>query len=153
MEHIVWRNKPELETISMDNLKVYEPEVKGTSSSNTSTQNMAFVSSNNSGSTNEVVNTTHGVSAVSTQVSAFNSTNVDNLSDAVICAFFSSQPNNPQLANEDLQQLHPDDLEEMDLRWESTRRSVLVETTTSNALISCDGLGDYDWSDQAEEGP
>ncbi|GJR12897.1 putative ribonuclease H-like domain-containing protein [Tanacetum coccineum] len=28
-----------------------------------------------------------------------------------------------------------------------------VETTTSNALISCDGLGDYDWSDQAKEGP
>ncbi|GJY69096.1 putative ribonuclease H-like domain-containing protein [Tanacetum coccineum] len=36
---------------------------------------------------------------------------------------------------------------------ESSRRSVLVETTTSNALISCDGLGGYDWSDQAEEGP
>ncbi|GJZ12022.1 ribonuclease H-like domain-containing protein [Tanacetum coccineum] len=36
---------------------------------------------------------------------------------------------------------------------ENTRRSVPVETTTSNALISCDGLGDYDWSDQAEEGP
>ncbi|GJW71847.1 hypothetical protein Tco_0128764 [Tanacetum coccineum] len=33
---------------------------------------------------------------------------------------------------------------------ESTRRSVPVETTTSNALILCDGLGDYDWSDQAE---
>ncbi|GJR83922.1 hypothetical protein Tco_0154707 [Tanacetum coccineum] len=32
-------------------------------------------------------------------------------------------------------------------------RSVPVETTTSNALISCDGLGDYDWSDQAKEGP
>ncbi|GJS66607.1 hypothetical protein Tco_0681171 [Tanacetum coccineum] len=35
---VVWRNKPELETISMDdlynNLKVYELEVKGTSSSN-----------------------------------------------------------------------------------------------------------------------
>ncbi|GKC75087.1 hypothetical protein Tco_1125861, partial [Tanacetum coccineum] len=36
---------------------------------------------------------------------------------------------------------------------EITRRSVPVETTTSNALILCDGLGDYDWSDQAEEGP
>ncbi|GKA92927.1 ribonuclease H-like domain-containing protein, partial [Tanacetum coccineum] len=35
---------------------------------------------------------------------------------------------------------------------ESSRRSVPVETTTSNALISCDGLGGYDWSDQAEEG-
>ncbi|GKD88061.1 hypothetical protein Tco_1359215 [Tanacetum coccineum] len=117
---VVWRNKPELETINMDDLynilKVYEPEVKGTSSSSTSTQNMAFVSSNNSGSTNEAVNTAHGVSAVSTQVSVANSINVDNLSDAVICAFFSSQPNNPQLANEDLQQLHPYDLEEIDLR-------------------------------------
>ncbi|GJR36180.1 hypothetical protein Tco_1211864 [Tanacetum coccineum] len=104
---VVWRNKPELETMSMDdlynNLKVYEPEVKGASSSSTSTQNMDFVSSNNSGRTNEAVNTAHGVSAISTQVSAANSTNVDNLSDAVICAFFSSQPNNPQLANEDLQ--------------------------------------------------
>ncbi|GJY69095.1 hypothetical protein Tco_0472077 [Tanacetum coccineum] len=115
---VVWRNKPEFETMSMDdlynNLKVYEQEVKGTSSSNTCTQNMAFVSSSNSGSTNEAVNTTHGVSTISTQVSAANSTNVNNLSDVVICAFFSSQPNNPQLANEDLQQLHPDDLEEMD---------------------------------------
>ncbi|GJW90397.1 hypothetical protein Tco_0167950 [Tanacetum coccineum] len=31
--------------------------------------------------------------------------------------------------------------------------SVLVETSTSTALVSCDGLGGYDWSDQAEEGP
>ncbi|GJQ97382.1 ribonuclease H-like domain-containing protein [Tanacetum coccineum] len=33
---------------------------------------------------------------------------------------------------------------------ENTRRVVPVETTTSNALVSCDGSG-YDWSDQAEE--
>ncbi|GJV01645.1 hypothetical protein Tco_1335214 [Tanacetum coccineum] len=60
---IVWRNKPDVETMSMDdlytNLKFYEPEVKGTSSSSTNSQNMAFVSSNNSGSTNEAVNTAH----------------------------------------------------------------------------------------------
>ncbi|GJX06846.1 hypothetical protein Tco_0194778 [Tanacetum coccineum] len=36
---------------------------------------------------------------------------------------------------------------------ENTRRVVPVETTTSNALISYDGLGDYDWSNQEEEGP
>ncbi|GKA76718.1 hypothetical protein Tco_0783179 [Tanacetum coccineum] len=81
--------------VSQLEILVYEPEVKRISSSNTSTQNMAFVSSNNFGSTNKAVNTAHRVSAVSTQVSAVNSTNVDNLSDAVICAFFSSQPNNP----------------------------------------------------------
>ncbi|GKF76894.1 hypothetical protein Tco_0229364, partial [Tanacetum coccineum] len=36
---------------------------------------------------------------------------------------------------------------------ETTRRTVSVEETTSNALVSqCDGFG-YDWSDQAKEGP
>nr|GEU58411.1 hypothetical protein [Tanacetum cinerariifolium] len=35
---------------------------------------------------------------------------------------------------------------------ESSRRSVHVETSTSITLVSCDGLGGYDWCDQAEEG-
>ncbi|GJT39644.1 putative ribonuclease H-like domain-containing protein [Tanacetum coccineum] len=43
---------------------------------------------------------------------------IDNLSDAVICSFFASQPNSPQLDNEDLQQINPNDLGEMDLRWQ-----------------------------------
>ncbi|GJS93705.1 hypothetical protein Tco_0800673 [Tanacetum coccineum] len=96
---IVWRNKPEIDTLSLDdlynNLKIYEPEVKGTSSSSTNTQNVAFVSSNNTSSTNGAVNTTHGATTASTQATAFNSTTIDNLSDAVICAFFASQPNSP----------------------------------------------------------
>nr|GEU79090.1 hypothetical protein [Tanacetum cinerariifolium] len=154
------------------------------------------------------------VSTASTQVNAAYSTNINNLSDAVICSFFASQPNSPQLVHEDLEQIHPDDLEEIDLRWqmamltmrarrflkntgrkltingnetigfdkskvecynfhkrghfakecraprnqdnkhkESSRRSVTLETSTHTALVSCDGLGRYDWSDQAEEGP
>nr|GEV55669.1 hypothetical protein [Tanacetum cinerariifolium] len=28
-----------------------------------------------------------------------------------------------------------------------------METAASTALVSCDGLGGYDWSDQAKEGP
>ncbi|GKG12636.1 hypothetical protein Tco_0346873, partial [Tanacetum coccineum] len=36
---------------------------------------------------------------------------------------------------------------------ENSRRSLPVETSTSTTLVSCDGLGGYDWSDQAEEGP
>ncbi|GJU21366.1 ribonuclease H-like domain-containing protein [Tanacetum coccineum] len=176
--------------------------------------NLAFVSSNNTNNTNGAVNAALGATTASTQATAVSSTTIDNLSDAVICTFFASQPNSLQLDNEDLQQIYPNDLEEMDLRWqitmlimrarrflkntrrkfsvnstetirfdkskvkcynchkrghfarecrtprnqenmnkENTRRVVLVETTTSNDLISCDGLGDYDWSDQAEEGP
>ncbi|GKG07486.1 hypothetical protein Tco_0330455, partial [Tanacetum coccineum] len=82
----VWRNKADLDTMSMDdlsnNLKVYEPEVKGISSSSSSTQNMAFVSfsNNNTSSSNEAVNAAHGVTTASTQVNAANSTNIDNLS-------------------------------------------------------------------------
>nr|GEV71866.1 hypothetical protein [Tanacetum cinerariifolium] len=36
---------------------------------------------------------------------------------------------------------------------ESSRRSAPVEISTSKALVSCDGLVGYDWSDQAKEGP
>ncbi|GJU21674.1 ribonuclease H-like domain-containing protein [Tanacetum coccineum] len=36
---------------------------------------------------------------------------------------------------------------------ESSRKIVPVETSTSTTLVSCDGLGGYVWSDQAEEGP
>ncbi|GKC58469.1 ribonuclease H-like domain-containing protein, partial [Tanacetum coccineum] len=48
---------------------------------------------------------------------ADSSTIVENLSDAVIYSFFASQPTIPHLDNKDLQQIHPDDLEEMDLWW------------------------------------
>nr|GEY29051.1 retrovirus-related Pol polyprotein from transposon TNT 1-94 [Tanacetum cinerariifolium] len=112
------RNKADPDTMSMydlyNNLKVYEPEVKEMSSSNSSTQNMDFVSSSNNNNTNGAVNTALGVYTFSTQV---NTTNIDNLSNAVIYAFLSSQPSSPQLVNEDLEQIHPDDLEEIYLRW------------------------------------
>nr|GEV37723.1 hypothetical protein [Tanacetum cinerariifolium] len=180
---VVWRNKADLETMSMDdlynNLKVFEPEVKGMSSSSSSTQNMAFMSSsnNNTSSTNGAVKTANEASTASTQVNAAYSTNIDNLSNIVICSFFASQPHSPQLIHEDLEQICLYDIEEMDLRCqmamltmrakkeckaprnqdnkhkESSRRSVPVEASASTALVSCDGLGGYDWSDQAEEGP
>nr|GEY05477.1 hypothetical protein [Tanacetum cinerariifolium] len=85
---VVWRNKADLDTMSMDdlynNLKVYELEVKGMSSSNSSTQNIAFVSSSNNNSTNGAVNTAQAVNTalgVSTSGTQVNTANIDNLSD------------------------------------------------------------------------
>ncbi|GKG41917.1 hypothetical protein Tco_0473668, partial [Tanacetum coccineum] len=66
---VVWRNKPDLDTMSIDdlynNFEIVEQEVKGTtsSSSSLSSQNLAFVSSTSS--TNEV-NTSYGVSTANT---------------------------------------------------------------------------------------
>ncbi|GJV73261.1 proline-rich receptor-like protein kinase PERK9 [Tanacetum coccineum] len=184
---IVWRNKAELETMSMNdhynNLKVYEPEVKGMSSSSSNTQNMAFVSSsnNNTISSNEAVNTTHGVTTASTQVNTAYSTNIDNLKkmdlrwqmamltmrarrflknigrkltingnetigfdkSKVECynchkkRYFARECRAPR--NQD------------NKNKEISRRSVHVEISTSTTLVSCDGLGGYDWSDQAKE--
>nr|GEU71265.1 hypothetical protein [Tanacetum cinerariifolium] len=128
-------------------------------------------------------------------------------------SYYCYQPNSPQLVHEDLEQIHPDDMEEMDLRWQmamltmrarkflkktgrkltvngnktigfdksnvkcynchkrrhfarecqalrnqdnkhkkNSRRSVPAKTSTSTSLVSCDGVGGYDWSDQANEG-
>nr|GEY02088.1 hypothetical protein [Tanacetum cinerariifolium] len=121
---VVWRNKPDFDSMRMDdiytNLKVYEPKVKGASSSSTNTQNMEFVSSsskNNTNISNEAINTAFGVTTTGTQVNAANSTNIDNLSDVIIYAFLASQSNSSQHINEDLEKNHPDDLEEMDLKW------------------------------------
>ncbi|GJS14677.1 ribonuclease H-like domain-containing protein [Tanacetum coccineum] len=121
MHTIVWRNKPETETLSLDdlfnNLKAYESEVKGKSSSTTNSHNVAFLSSSSTKSATRAINTTRGLNTASTQGAADSSTTIENLSDAVIYSFFASQPSIPQLDNEDLQQINPDDLEEMDLRW------------------------------------
>nr|GEV96557.1 hypothetical protein [Tanacetum cinerariifolium] len=173
----IWRNKADLEEQSLDDLlktlKIYEAEVKGLSTSSQNTQNIAFVSSNNTDSTNKSVDDVPSVSAASSKATVSTLPNVDSLSDAVIYSFFASQSNSPQLDNEDLKQIDPDDLEEMDLKWqmamftmrarrsprdnrnkEATRKHVPTEVSTLNALVSqCDAVGGYDWSFQAKEEP
>ncbi|GJS45830.1 hypothetical protein Tco_0595951 [Tanacetum coccineum] len=121
---VVCRNKPDLDTMSFDdlynNFKIVKQKVKGTVSSSLSSQNMAFVSSPSS--TNEF-NTAYEVSTANTQVShastqeSTTSTQVStaNLSDDTVYAFLASQPNGSQLVYEDLKQIHEDDIEEMDL--------------------------------------
>ncbi|GJT88827.1 putative ribonuclease H-like domain-containing protein [Tanacetum coccineum] len=86
------------------NLKIYETEVKGSSSLNQNSQNVAFVSYNNSVSSNQAYGS--------------NFVNTDSMSDAVIYSFFANQSNSPQLNDEDLQQIDADDLKEMDLKWQ-----------------------------------
>nr|GEW52884.1 reverse transcriptase domain-containing protein [Tanacetum cinerariifolium] len=157
---MVWRNKSNLDTMSMDdlynNLKVYEPEVKVMSSSSTSTQNMTFVSSSNNNNTNGAVNTAQAVNTairVSTAGTKVNTVNIDNLGNAVICAFMASQPSSPQLSNVECYNFHKRGhfarkcraLRSQDTKLkESTRRTMLVETPASTTLVSCDELDGLD---------
>nr|GFC28231.1 hypothetical protein [Tanacetum cinerariifolium] len=99
-------------------LKIYESEVKHSSSLGTESHNLAFVSYTPADSTNDSVSAAVNVSAVGTKLSASTLLNVDSLSIAVIYSFFASQSSSPQLDNEDLKQIDADDLEEMDLKWQ-----------------------------------
>ncbi|GJR59372.1 hypothetical protein Tco_1501534 [Tanacetum coccineum] len=150
---IVWRNKPEIDTLSLDdlynNLKIYEPEVKGTSSSSTNTQNVAFVSSNSTNSTNGAVNTAHGATTASTQATAVNSTlkkTIDNLK-----RLWLTRGKEILKENTGREVFCEWPLRNLENKIGEHNKGYASGTTTSNDLILCDGLGDYDWSDQAEE--
>nr|GEV90396.1 reverse transcriptase domain-containing protein [Tanacetum cinerariifolium] len=100
------------------NLKIYESEVKHSSSQGSDSQNLAFVSTTQADSTNDSVSAAVSVSAVGAKLSASTLLNVDSLSNAIIHSFFASQSSSPQLDNEDLKQIDADDLEQMDLKWQ-----------------------------------
>nr|GEY28428.1 ribonuclease H-like domain-containing protein [Tanacetum cinerariifolium] len=143
---VVWRNKADLNTMSIDdlynNFKIIEQEVQRTltTSSSSGSQNMTFLSS--PGSTKEVNTATIQVSTVSTPVSTVSShDNTANLSDATVYAFLANQPNGSQLVHKDLEQIHEDDLEEMDLKWQlallSMRAKWYFQRTDGTFLREC----------------
>ncbi|GKA01678.1 hypothetical protein Tco_0674343 [Tanacetum coccineum] len=154
---VVRRNKPDLDTMSFNdlynNFKIIKQEVKGAASS--SSQNVAFVSS--SSSTNEV-NTAYGVSTANTQVSPAStqvstvSTQVStaNLSDVTVYAFLANQPNGSQLVHNDLGQIHEHDLEEMYLKWQlallSMRTRNVFQKTGRKITINGSDTAGYDKS-------
>ncbi|GJU18713.1 ribonuclease H-like domain-containing protein [Tanacetum coccineum] len=144
MHTIVWRNRNDLDTMSLDDLynhlKVYESEVqkKGGSSS----QNMAFISSSNTNS---------GKSEVPTAQ--------------------TTQQSGSQIKYEDITHIDDDDIEEMDIKWkmallsmradraprsqdrsrrESYKKEPKVEEPSHKAMMAIDGIR-WDWSFMAEK--
>ncbi|GJT98892.1 putative ribonuclease H-like domain-containing protein [Tanacetum coccineum] len=140
---VVWRNKPDLDIMSFENLynnfKIVEQEVKGTanSSSSSNSQNMAFVSS--SSSTNEV-NTAYGVSTTNTQVSP-TSTQVSNASTQFSTANLSDDTVYAFLKTGRKITINGSDT----AGYDNSRRTVNVEETSSKAMLAIDGAG-FDWS-------
>ncbi|GJT00817.1 ribonuclease H-like domain-containing protein [Tanacetum coccineum] len=109
---LIMRTKPRVDSLSFDdlynNLRVFENDVKGSTASSSSTQNVAFVSKNTS-STNDV-SIAYDVSNPSGQNSQYK--------HASSYSLLPNQSSFPQLDHEDLEQLDEFDLEEMDLKWQ-----------------------------------
>ncbi|GJU48486.1 putative ribonuclease H-like domain-containing protein [Tanacetum coccineum] len=120
---VVWMNKADIETMSIDdlynNFKIVKQDVKKFVSASTGAQNLAFMTASSTSSTNNVNTANSEVSTVSTNANTASTENsTANLSDATVYAFLSNQPKGSQLVHEDLEQIHDDDLEEMDLKWQ-----------------------------------
>nr|GEV35818.1 retrovirus-related Pol polyprotein from transposon TNT 1-94 [Tanacetum cinerariifolium] len=120
---VVWRNKPDLDTMSIDdlynNFKIIKQEVKETVTSNS-------------------------IGTASTQ------TSTANLSDATVYAFLANQSNGSQLVHEDLEQIYKDDLEEMDLKWQlallSMRAKRVFQKTRKKIAINGNDTAGFDKS-------
>nr|GEX39834.1 hypothetical protein [Tanacetum cinerariifolium] len=110
-------------------------------------QNIAFVSSNNTDITNESVSVIPSVSSASTKALVSTLPNVDNLSDVVIYSFFANANGTAaigfNMSNVECYNCHrrghfarecrlPRDTKNKDTQ----RRTVPVETSTSNAMVA-----------------
>nr|GEY27594.1 ribonuclease H-like domain-containing protein [Tanacetum cinerariifolium] len=84
---LIWRSKTDLEDKSLDDLfnslKIYESEVKHSSSQGSDSQNLAFVSTTQADSTNDSVSAAVSVSAVGAKLSASTLPNVDSLKENI----------------------------------------------------------------------
>ncbi|GJS58150.1 ribonuclease H-like domain-containing protein [Tanacetum coccineum] len=111
---VVWMNKPEVETMSIDdlynNFKIVEQKVKKIVGTSSSGQNLAFMIAPSSSSTNDA-NTA---------------------------------------CSQDLEKIHEDDLEAMDLKWQlsllSVRANKYYKRTGKKIFINANDIAGYDKS-------
>ncbi|GKB33017.1 hypothetical protein Tco_0872418 [Tanacetum coccineum] len=104
-----------------------ENDVKGSTASSSSTQNVAFISENTS-TTNDV-STAYGISNPSGQNSQYE--------HASSYSLLANQSSCPQLDHEDLEQLDEFNLEEMDLKWNWL---VLIKPKSSVIIVTRQGI-------------
>ncbi|GJT60517.1 hypothetical protein Tco_1004050 [Tanacetum coccineum] len=110
-------------------LRVFKSDVKGSTASSSSTQNVAFVSSESTSSTNDV-STAYGVSTSSGHNSQKEGSS--SYTNELKYSFFANQSSGPQLDHEDLEQVDEFDLEEMDLKWKVVMISMRLKKFYKN---------------------
>ncbi|GJZ85675.1 ribonuclease H-like domain-containing protein [Tanacetum coccineum] len=100
-------------------------------------------------SINDVNTANVHVSTGSTPVSTASTNNSTAcLSDATVYAYLATQPNGSQVVHEDLDQIHEDDLDEMDLKWQlallSMKARKFYQRTGKKIVINGSDTAGYD---------
>ncbi|GKB29180.1 putative ribonuclease H-like domain-containing protein [Tanacetum coccineum] len=153
----VWMNKAETVTMSIDdlynNFKIVEQSVKKSVSASSGAQNLAFMAAPSTISTNDV-NTDIPAYEVSTTSPNVNTTSPQvstaSFSDNVVYAFMVENPNGSNILQQDLEQIHEDDLEAIDLKWQlsmlSMRAKRYYQRTGKKIFINANDTAGYDKS-------
>nr|GEU88803.1 putative ribonuclease H-like domain-containing protein [Tanacetum cinerariifolium] len=116
LEQYIFDNeeKPGIDNLDIDdlynNLKVYEADIKGTSRSSSNSQNVDFILAKSTSSTNEL-NAAYSVSTATCHISQ---------------------------AQEDVEKINQDDLEEIDLKWLSVL--IVIEEGTMPEIVDQPGI-------------
>nr|GEU35705.1 putative ribonuclease H-like domain-containing protein [Tanacetum cinerariifolium] len=156
---LIWRNKTDLEEQSLDDLfnslKIYEAKVKSSSSASTSTQNIAFVSSSNTDSTNKPFSAaSNSPQLENDDLKQIDADDLEEIDLKWQMAMLTVECYNCHRKGHFTRECRSPKDTKRNGAAEPQRRSVPVETSTSNALVSKrDGVGSYDWSFQADEEP
>ncbi|GKC31340.1 ribonuclease H-like domain-containing protein [Tanacetum coccineum] len=152
---VVWMNKPEVETISIDdfynNFKIVEQKVKKTVGTSSGGQNLAFMTTPSSSNTNDANTACSQVSAASPSVNtASPQVCTASVSDNTMYAFMVENPNGSNVLHQDLEQIHENDLEAMDLKWQlsllSVRAKKYYQRTSKKIFINANDIAGYDKS-------
>ncbi|GKC22121.1 ribonuclease H-like domain-containing protein, partial [Tanacetum coccineum] len=152
---VVWMNKPEVDTMSIDdlynNFKIVEQKVKKSVGASSGAQNLAFMTAPSTSSTNDANTASPQVSTASPNVNtASPQVSTASLSDNVVYAFMVENPNGSDLLHQDLEQIREDDLEAMDLKWQlsllSMRAKRYYQRTGKKIFINANDIAGYDKS-------
>ncbi|GJV21045.1 putative ribonuclease H-like domain-containing protein [Tanacetum coccineum] len=152
---VVWMNKPEVETMSIDdlynNFKIVEQKVKKTVGTSSGGQNLAFMTAPSSSSTNDANTAYSQVSAASPSVNTVSlQVYTASVCDNIVYAFIVENPNGSNVLHQDLEKIHEDDLEAMDLKWQlsllSVRAKKYYQRTCKKIFINGNDIAGYDKS-------
>ncbi|GJW13597.1 gag-pol polyprotein [Tanacetum coccineum] len=148
-------NKPEVETMSIDdlynNFKIVEKKVNKSVGGSSGAQNVAFMTSPSTNSTNDNNTASPQVSTASPNVNATSpQVSTASVSDNTVYAFMVENLNGSNVLHQNLEQIHEDVLEAIDLKWQlsllSMREKKYYQRTGKNIFINANDIAGYDKS-------
>ncbi|GJY46242.1 hypothetical protein Tco_0435305 [Tanacetum coccineum] len=155
---LIMRNKPDINEIDIDdlynNLRVYEDELKRSSGSNSASQNLAFLSCENTGSTNEVSTSSGDFGIDEDDLEELDLRWHVAMLTVKVKKFIQRIGRNMDFKEKRHVSLDKSGRSQGRRSYgDNGRSNAPTNESSSQALVAQDGLGGYDWSNDFEVEP